>query len=102
RDALVVLLEAAPPHISVQRVRTIARAVPGVIDVHDLHVWTLGAGRDAIMLHVTTETKGNALAPIVERALREAFNVEYVTVQVEPEDSACAAPPSRYEETESS
>jgi cation diffusion facilitator family transporter len=98
RDALTVLLEAAPPHVSVAMVREIARGVPGVIDVHDLHVWTLGAGRDAIMVHVTTETKGNALAPIVERALRSAFSVEYVTVQVEPEDDACAAPPSRYEE----
>jgi cation diffusion facilitator family transporter len=97
RDALRVLLEAAPAHVSVAMVRQIARTVPGVIDVHDLHVWTLGAGRDAIMVHVTTETKGNSLAPVVERALRAAFNVEYVTVQVEPEDAACAAPESRYE-----
>jgi Co/Zn/Cd efflux system component len=62
-------------------------------------VWTLGAGRDAIMVHVTTETKDNGLAPVVERALRAAFSVEYVTVQVEPEDASCAAPPSRFEES---
>ena len=99
RDAVTVLLEAAPTHVSVAMVRQIARGVPGVLDVHDLHVWTLGAGRDAIMVHVTTETKGNALAPVVERALRAAFSVEYVTVQVEPEDEACAAPASRYQES---
>ena len=102
RDALVVLLEAAPKHISVSAVREIVRSVPGVIDVHDLHIWTLGAGRDAVMVHVTTELLKPGLATAVEKQIRNVLNVEYVTVQVEPEGSACEAPESRYVESNSS
>ncbi len=98
RDALVVLLEAAPKHVSVAAVRQLVRGVPGVIDVHDLHLWTLGAGRDAVMVHVTSDMKQPGLATAVEKQIRNVLNVEYVTVQVEPEDADCAAPLSRYEE----
>lgn len=97
RDALVVLLEAAPKHVSVAAVRELVRGVPGVIDVHDLHLWTLGAGRDAVMVHVTSDMKRPALATAVEKQIRNVLNVEYVTVQVEPEDADCEAPLSRYE-----
>ncbi len=100
RDALVVLLEAAPKHVSVASVRELVRSVPGVIDVHDLHLWTLGAGRDAVMVHVTSDMKKPGLATAVEKQIRHKLNVEYVTVQVEPEDADCEAPLSRYEEEE--
>src|SRR5207244_1737377 len=52
RDASIVLLEAAPVHLPVGAVREVILAFPGVQDVHDLHVWTLGAGHDAITAHV--------------------------------------------------
>jgi cobalt-zinc-cadmium efflux system protein len=98
RDALVVLLEAAPKHVSVAAVRELVRGVPGVIDVHDLHLWTLGAGRDAVMVHVTSDMKKPDLATAVEKQIRNVLNLEYVTVQVEPEDAECEAPESRYVE----
>jgi cation diffusion facilitator family transporter len=98
RDGLVVLLEAAPRHVSVSAVRELVRGVPGVIEVHDLHLWTLGAGRDAVMVHVTSDMSRPTLASAVEKQIRKVLAVEYVTVQVEPEDAACEAPPSRYEE----
>jgi cation diffusion facilitator family transporter len=101
KDALVVLLEAAPKHVSVHAVRELVRGVPGVLDVHDLHLWTLGAGRDAVMVHVTSDMKQPKLASMVEKQIRNVLNVEYVTVQVEPEDSDCEAPVSRYEEEKS-
>ena len=85
RDALLVLLEAAPPHLDVGEIRTLALAVDGVDSIHALHVWTLGAGHDAIMLHVSAKPAATTdLGVLVSHKLRKALNVEYVTVQVEP------------------
>jgi cation diffusion facilitator family transporter len=97
RDATLVLLEAAPPHLPVGVVRTVVSAFPGVAHVHDLHVWTLGAGHDAITVHVQARADAT-LARRLSDELRARFDVEYVTVQVEALDEACDAPPSRYEE----
>jgi cobalt-zinc-cadmium efflux system protein len=73
-------------------VREVILAFPGVQEVHDLHVWTLGAGHDAITAHV--RAKDPAIARTLSRKLREAFETEYVTVQVEVTDEACGAPGS--------
>jgi cobalt-zinc-cadmium efflux system protein len=99
RDAVLVLLEAAPVHLPVGVVRELVRGFPGVAEVHDLHVWTLGAGHDAIIVHVHADTADATLSSRLSARLREVFEVEYVTVQVELTAEACGAPPSRYLET---
>ena len=83
RDATMVLLEAAPVHVPVPAVREVILAVPGVRGVSKLHVWTLGAGHDAITAHVHGDPSDAALAARVSDRLRDDFHVEYVTVQVE-------------------
>jgi cobalt-zinc-cadmium efflux system protein len=85
RDATSVLLEAAPPHLPVAKVRSTILAYAGVAEVHDLHVWTLGAGHDAITAHVRVSSDTSPdLARKVSDALRAEFGAEYVTVQLEP------------------
>jgi cobalt-zinc-cadmium efflux system protein len=93
RDATLVLLEAAPPHLPVGAVRDVVAAFPGVAEVHDLHVWSLGAGHDAITVHVRARD-GGTLARRLSDRLRRSFHVEYVTVQVETPDEDCDAPSS--------
>jgi cobalt-zinc-cadmium efflux system protein len=68
----------------------------GVSGVHDMHVWSLGAGHDAISVHVVARKNDGHLGARLAAHLREKFKVEYVTVQVERDD-ACGAPSSRYE-----
>jgi cation diffusion facilitator family transporter len=97
RDAVLVLLEAAPIHVPVEAVREVIVSFPGVAHIHDLHVWTLGAGHDAITAHVRASEADAQLARRLSDKLREAFEVEYVTVQVELDDEACGAPESRFE-----
>jgi cobalt-zinc-cadmium efflux system protein len=88
RDALIVLLEAAPRHLPVDKVRAMLAAHPGVASVVSLHVWTLGSGHDVVMGHVLA-TDGNAAAGALAAAtIKGAFGVEYVTIQVD-NDSAC-------------
>jgi cobalt-zinc-cadmium efflux system protein len=93
RDATLVLLEAAPVHIPVGAVREVILAFPGIAELHDLHVWTLGAGHDAITAHVKASAADPTIARELSRTLREAFETEYVTVQVESREEDCDGVP---------
>jgi cation diffusion facilitator family transporter len=82
-DGILVLLEAAPLHLHALTIREMVSAFPGVVGVHDLHAWTLGAGHHAITLHVRTDSPDPAFGQRLSERIRTAFQVEYVTVQVE-------------------
>jgi cation diffusion facilitator family transporter len=89
RDATHVLFEAAPPHLPVEAIHQVIATFPGVVAVHDLHVWTLGAGHDAVTVHVTTASHDPLLGQRLSQRIRAVLHVEYVTVQVEVGDEAC-------------
>lgn len=85
REAMLVLLEAAPPHLPIAAIEQAVCDVPGIDCVHRLRVWTLGTGYDAIALHVTALDVANlGIAAEVEAKLRAKFHVDYVCVQVDP------------------
>jgi cation diffusion facilitator family transporter len=83
RDASLVLLEASPTHLPVALVRQIIVGFPGVSSVHALHVWTLGAGHDALTVHVGTRSTDPTFGQRLSDRLRRQLGAEYVTVQVE-------------------
>ena len=83
RDAILVLLDAAPPRLPVARVRKVVLAQAGVKGVHALHVWSLGTGHDAVSVHVTADGRDPQLGTRVGDVLRTKFEAEYVTVQVD-------------------
>ncbi|WP_433532294.1 cation diffusion facilitator family transporter [Micromonospora sp. CA-263727] len=89
RAALRVLVQAAPPHVDVAEVRDGLRAVDGVADVHDLHVWTLTSGMEVASAHLTLGG-GADLADVLaaaRRVLHDRFAIEHATLQVEPQDA---------------
>lgn len=94
RDALLVLFEASPRHLTVAAVRQLIVGFPGVVALHDLHVWTLGAGHDAVTVHVRADTLDPTLGQRLSEHVRSTLGVEYVTVQVEVGDDVCRAPAS--------
>ena len=63
-----------------------------MVAVHDLHVWTLGAGHDAITVHVRTESRDPSFGRRLSQRIRTVLRTEYVTVQVEAGDEPCGAP----------
>jgi cation diffusion facilitator family transporter len=89
RDATLVLLESAPQHLPIASIREVILAFPGVTSLHDLHVWTLGAGHDAVTVHVTTAAADPMLGQRLSEKVRSTLGVEYVTVQVEVGDRPC-------------
>lgn len=92
RDAILILLEAAPVHVPVDQVREVVLAYPGILEIHDLHVWSLGAGHDAMTVHVRADSPDPRLGARVSDKIRASFGLEYVTVQVELTDEVCDAP----------
>ena len=85
-----VLLEGTPPHLDVTEIEIAMRAVAGVRRVHDLHVWTLTSGREAMSAHVVVDDTGesNRLLDELHRVLHARFGVDHTTIQLEREPQA--------------
>jgi cobalt-zinc-cadmium efflux system protein len=91
REAVDVLLEASPPHIDLEDVRTHLTAVPGVVEIHDLHAWTITSGIPVLSVHVTVTDECLArrgVGPMLDElsaCVAEHFDVDHATFQIEPE-----------------
>jgi cobalt-zinc-cadmium efflux system protein len=92
RAALRILSESSPSHIDVGELRAALCAVDGVTGVHDLHVWTLVPGKDAVTAHLTSSADSTKVLGEA-RAVMSAHGLEHATIQVEPPDGAgeCSA-----------
>jgi cation diffusion facilitator family transporter len=85
RDALLVVIHAAPLHLPVDKVTRVLMGVDGIARVTSLHVWSLGTGHDVITAHVRASSADPGLPARATAALKGQFGVEYVTIQVDPE-----------------
>ena len=91
RDAVDVLLETTPAHLDLDDVRDHLRRVPGVVDVHDLHAWTITSGMPVLSAHVTVTDDCLAQRGVGElldefsACVAAHFSVEHATFQIEPE-----------------
>jgi len=85
RQGVNVLLEGTPPHIDVAALEAAMRQVPGVRRVHDLHVWTLTSGKEAMSGHAVVEDVKDAdrIVSALHDLLHERFGIEHTTIQVE-------------------
>jgi cobalt-zinc-cadmium efflux system protein len=82
RDSAVVLLELAPAGLDLEDVRRHLAEVPGVVDVHDLHAWTITSGMPSLSAHVTVGDE--ALDDRLGECAATCFDVRHATFQVEP------------------
>jgi cobalt-zinc-cadmium efflux system protein len=88
RAALRVLMEAAPPDVNVNEVATALGELPGVLEVHDLHVWTLTSGMEAATAHLTVDRDAQTATVLSgARTVLSGQGVDHATVQLEPIDS---------------
>jgi cobalt-zinc-cadmium efflux system protein len=89
KESLNILLEGAPEGVDVDEVARTMLAVPGVTGVHDLHVWVLTSGKNALTAHVVhaASIEGAALIVPLKEMLADRFKVFHTTLQVEP--TAC-------------
>jgi cobalt-zinc-cadmium efflux system protein len=87
REAIRILVQAAPPHLDLDRIRGSLAALPGVIDIHDLHVWTLTSGMEVASAHlmIGNDRDPHATLDGARQLLEDDFQIEHATLQVEPE-----------------
>jgi cobalt-zinc-cadmium efflux system protein len=85
RDALRILVQAAPAGIDISAVSSALTAIDGVADVHDLHVWTLTSEMDVLTAHlgVTPGADRQAVLVNARTLLAERFHLSHATLQVE-------------------
>ncbi len=86
REVLHVILEGVPLHLDLERIGRALATLPGVVSVHDLHVWTLASGRIALTAHVVIQRMDVWPTVLAEahRVLRDRFHIDHITLQPEP------------------
>ena len=87
RETLNILLEGTPRGIKLGRVETAIRAIDGVNDVHDLHVWSIGSETRALSCHISIadippSVSERILRDVKDRLLRD-FRIDHTTIQFE-------------------
>jgi cobalt-zinc-cadmium efflux system protein len=101
KESLNILLEGLPRGLSLQSVIGSMREVEGVLDVHDLHIWSLGSSAHALSCHVMIEDVPLSASDVIlrrlNRMLGERFHIHHTTVQFEHQgcllsENGCAIP----------
>jgi cobalt-zinc-cadmium efflux system protein len=89
RQAVNVLLEGVPAHLDLSAIEEAITQVPGVVRVHDLHVWTLTSGREAMSAHVVVldVRESERLLAALHAVLHTRFGIDHTTIQLETEPS---------------
>lgn len=80
--AVCVLMEATPPGIDAEAIRSTLKDLPGVEEVHDLHIWSLSSNHHALSVHLVAKDPSATLNN-THRILEEKFAIKHMTVQIE-------------------
>jgi cobalt-zinc-cadmium efflux system protein len=87
REGVRVILEASPRDVNVLNMIEVLKKVPGVLDVHDIHVWSITPELRAMNGHILIEdiatSAGEGIRREAEKILREQFNITHTTLQME-------------------
>jgi cobalt-zinc-cadmium efflux system protein len=101
RESMTVLLEGTPSHVPMAELAKTITRVPGVLDVHDLHVWMIGPGMIACSCHIVVDEQsvreGQQVLRAVVHDVEHRFKITHTTIQVEVEgcptdDMYCTSP----------
>jgi cobalt-zinc-cadmium efflux system protein len=95
-SVLQVLLEGTPRDVDLGQVEQTLEQVPGVVEVHELHVWTITSGFVAMSAHIEAEDRPSSdVLHDLQAVLHEHFGIEHATLQIERadhiEDGVCCS-----------
>ncbi len=90
RETLDVLMEGVPKGISLDEVEEALKELPGVLDAHDLHIWSLTSGRNIATTHlvIAEDADHQGIIDAANRTLADRFAIQHVTIQVEHDELA--------------
>ncbi len=92
-DSVNVLLEGTPRHINLAAVESTILDTAGVGGVHDLHVWTISSGIEALSAHITHDesVSHSDLLVAVRAQLHDGYGIDHLTIQMETLDNEAEA-----------
>jgi cobalt-zinc-cadmium efflux system protein len=89
RESTDILLETIPKHIPLDEVTAAIKSIKGVVELHDLHVWTITSGIYALSTHILIEdqmlSRAAEITAAINRELAQKFNITHTTFQLENE-----------------
>jgi len=89
KDSAHILLEGAPPQLNMDEIRDTILKIEKVLEVHDLHVWTITSGMNALSGHIVVPdqilSEADKVVQAINKTLLEKFGISHTTLQVEPE-----------------
>lgn len=91
RDSFRIFMEGAPSHLDTRVIRAALISLPSVIDVHDLHVWTITSGFVSLSAHLKVRAGSDPaeVLRLAHAAISSRFKVLHSTFQVESDEEAC-------------
>jgi len=97
RDTINVLLEGVPKGVDLAQIREAISDVPGVCDVHDLHVWSMAISdvNGSVHIAIVEEANGEEVRLLVAELLEHRFGIGHATIQIERDPCAATARPHR-------
>jgi cobalt-zinc-cadmium efflux system protein len=94
KDSLHILMEGAPIQIDSDSVKNALLKIPAVIDLHDLHIWTITSGYPVLSCHLAIGETGShdEVLKSAQKLLHDEFGIEHSTIQVERAEAGCPNP----------
>ncbi len=94
RDALGLILDRVPKHIEPLAVRTFLQELPGVAQVHDLHIWGMSTTETALTAHLVMPEgcPGDSFLTHISEELHHHFDIDHPTLQIETGDQQYPCP----------
>lgn len=85
KSTVHILMEGTPEAVSLGDVRTALEGIDGVINVHDLHIWTITSGLDALSCHllIADDRDGQAILQEAIHRIEDRFQINHTTIQIE-------------------
>jgi cobalt-zinc-cadmium efflux system protein len=87
RDSAHILLEGRPQNVQVEEVARAILAVTGVVEVHDVHIWSLGGGHNAMSCHARVPDmhmdECETILSAIRNKVHDTFGIDHVTIQLE-------------------
>jgi cobalt-zinc-cadmium efflux system protein len=85
-DSVSLALDAVPGNIDIEAVQNFIESLPGVVGIHDLHIWALDTNVAALTVHIRTDrTTDITFIDDLQRKLKDKYEIEHTTIQVESE-----------------
>lgn len=94
KESYHILMEGVPSQVDMEKLKNTLRKIPMVMEVHDLHIWTITSGYPVLSCHLTIRNDAvhDDILFKAQKVLHDEFEIEHSTIQVEKEANGCPSP----------